>query len=67
MTPDPQNEVESALLKTGPASAAGTASPYSIKVGTDAIGLALKAYFDGLVSEPVPDRFMELLSRLEDK
>ena len=37
----------------------------SIKVGSDAVGEALKAYFDGIVSEPVPDRFLDLLSSLE--
>ncbi len=29
------------------------------------IGRKLKQYYDGLVSEDVPDRFAELLSRLE--
>lgn len=39
--------------------------------GTDAlganseIGRKLKQYYDGLVSEEVPDRFAELLSQLE--
>ena len=39
----------------------------SIKVGSDAVGEALKAYFDGIVSEPIPDRFLDLLSSLETK
>lgn len=30
-----------------------------------AIGHRLKAMFDHVVSEPVPDRFVELLARLE--
>ena len=39
----------------------------SIQVGSDAIGSALKAYFSDLVAEPMPDRFLELLSSLEKK
>ncbi len=31
----------------------------------DAIGRALKAHYDDLVSEPVPDRFLDLLADLE--
>jgi len=31
------------------------------------IGARLKAYYDEVVSQPVPDRFTELLSRLEDE
>ncbi len=30
-----------------------------------AIGTRLKAMFDDVVNEPVPDRFLELLARLE--
>ena len=37
------------------------------KAGADAIGEALKAYFDDLSSEPVPDRFIDLLASLENK
>lgn len=31
----------------------------------EAIGKALKAHYDDLVRSPVPDKFMELLDRLE--
>ena len=31
----------------------------------EAIGKALKAHYDDLVRAPVPDKFMELLDRLE--
>ena len=31
----------------------------------EAIGRALKAHYDDLVQAPVPDKFMELLDRLE--
>ena len=31
----------------------------------EAIGRTLKAHFDDLIRAPVPDRFMELLDRLE--
>lgn len=31
----------------------------------EAIGRALRAHYDDLVRSPVPDRFMELLDRLE--
>jgi Anti-sigma factor NepR len=33
----------------------------------DAIGRALKAHYDDLVSAPVPDRFLVLLAELEAK
>ena len=33
----------------------------------EAIGRALKAHFDDLLRAPVPDKFMELLDRLEAK
>ena len=33
----------------------------------DAIGRALKAHYDDLVQAPLPDKFVELLSRLEEK
>ena len=33
----------------------------------EAIGKALKAHYDDLVRSPVPDKFMELLDRLEAK
>jgi hypothetical protein len=33
----------------------------------DAIGRALKAHYDDLVSEPVPDRFLHLLADLEQE
>ena len=36
-------------------------------LGTNSeIGRKLKQYYDGLVSEDVPDRFADLLRRLED-
>jgi hypothetical protein len=31
------------------------------------IGDSLRAMYDGLVQQPVPDRFIELLSRLEQR
>ena len=31
------------------------------------IGQELKAYYDGLVSEPLPDRFVQLLQQMEQK
>ena len=33
----------------------------------EAIGRALKAHYDDLLRAPVPDKFMELLNRLEAK
>ena len=33
----------------------------------DAIGRSLKAHYDDLVRAPVPDKFLELLDRLEAK
>ena len=32
-----------------------------------ALGLALKAHYDDLVSAPIPDRFLALLAELEAK
>jgi len=32
-----------------------------------AIGSRLRSYYDGIADEPVPDRFVELLKRLEDQ
>lgn len=50
----------------GAAAAAGPNA--SSRAGGDieqAIGTRLKAIFDDVVNEPVPDRFLELLARLE--
>lgn len=33
----------------------------------DHIGRQLRALYDGVASQPVPDRFMELLNRLDEK
>jgi hypothetical protein len=33
----------------------------------EAIGRALKAHYDDLVDAPLPDKFVELLARLEEK
>ena len=33
----------------------------------EAIGRALKAHYDDLVDAPLPDKFLELLTRLEEK
>ena len=33
----------------------------------DHIGRQLRALYDGVVNQPVPDRFMELLNRLDVK
>ena len=44
--------------------------PYDASQDTkvlDAIGRALKAHYDDLVSEPVPDRFLDLLADLEQE
>jgi hypothetical protein len=32
-----------------------------------AIGKRLRTYYDHIVAQPVPDRFVELLKRLEEK
>jgi hypothetical protein len=32
-----------------------------------AIGARLRAYYDGVEREPIPDRFVELLKRLDKK
>jgi hypothetical protein len=33
----------------------------------EAIGRALKAHYDDLVEAPLPDKFVELLARLEER
>ena len=33
----------------------------------DAIGRSLKAHYDALIHAPIPDKFVELLARLEMK
>ena len=33
---------------------------------TDQIGRQLRGMYDGLLNQPVPDRFMDLMKRLED-
>jgi hypothetical protein len=33
----------------------------------DAIGRSLKAHYDDLIQAPIPDKFVELLARLEMK
>jgi hypothetical protein len=33
----------------------------------DHIGRQLRALYDGVASQPVPDRFMDLLNRLDEK
>jgi hypothetical protein len=44
----------------------GAARPLDSR-SQEAIGRALKAHYDDLVQAPVPDKFMELLDRLEAK
>lgn len=51
--------------------AGGPAKAGARKQGTDgtverAIGSRLRAYYDELSREPVPDRFVDLLKRLDD-
>lgn len=36
-------------------------------VATDLIGRHLKLIYDSVASQPVPDRFLELLNQLDDK
>ncbi|MEM7567369.1 MAG: NepR family anti-sigma factor [Pseudomonadota bacterium] len=48
------------------AAAATTASPSAIEETVQVeIGVRLKAYYDTITREPVPDRFMELLGELD--
>ena len=47
-------------------SQADLASPRGLDVGsTSAIGKRLKAYYDDVAGEPVPDRFLMLLDALD--
>jgi len=47
-----------------PASPQRTGPQMDSKIQTE-IGKHLRAHYDALVNEPVPDRFMELLEKLE--
>ena len=49
----------------GPEDAALDLSRADKKRMTDQIGRQLRGMYDGLLNQPVPDRFMELVSRLE--
>ena len=40
-------------------------SPADKKRMTDQIGRQLRGMYDGLLNQPVPDRFMDLVGRLE--
>ena len=47
---------------------AGNSAPDDVALDTkalDAIGQALKAHYDELVYAPLPDKFVDLLARLE--
>jgi hypothetical protein len=55
-----------------PEAARGKAKPGPRRQGADggverAIGSRLRAYYDELAREPVPDRFVDLLKRLDDE
>ena len=50
------------------ASAAGGARPRKLdKSAQSAIGTRLRAYYDEVAREEIPDRFVELLKQLENK
>lgn len=57
----------SAGNKEGKPAANGRTKNQEILGTNSEIGRKLKQYYDGLVSEEVPDRFSELLSQLEER
>ena len=61
---DPRDEMN--VASEAKAAAAGRPRKLDKSVQT-AIGARLRAYYDGVEREPVPDRFAELLKQLEKK
>lgn len=51
----------------GPAKAGASAASDKAAQLSEHIGRELRSLFDGVVAEPVPDRFRELLEALEKK
>lgn len=46
---------------------AGRGKPEDTLGSNSEIGRKLKQYYDGLITDQVPDRFMELLDKLEEQ
>ena len=55
------------MTATSASSAPGTASRKVDKGVQTAIGTRLRAYYDEVAKESIPDRFVELLKQLETK
>lgn len=58
--------------KKGPSPADGEAGAGNLSTAdrrrmTDQIGRQLRGMYDGLLNQPVPDQFMELMKRLENE
>lgn len=55
--------------KTRPASATGTGHPSfeEVRLRQQAIGVKLRHLFDEVVNEPVPDAFLEILRRADER
>ncbi|MCE7026722.1 NepR family anti-sigma factor [Jiella avicenniae] len=56
-------EAEDKKLQTGQTQRSQQSSGFGINT---AIGKQLKAYYDDVASEPVPDRFLSLLDALDE-
>ena len=52
-------------FKSTPRSA-GSRSETTVALG-EVIGVQLRAIYDEVVAQPIPDRLLELLSRIDDK
>jgi hypothetical protein len=67
MTRDPNQTLQEAEEPDEPRRGAGRAKPLSADLlgPNSEIGRKLKQYYDELVSDDVPDRFADLLSKLE--
>jgi hypothetical protein len=61
-----ENSMEQASLGDQPGGGSPGPSPHGMGPGVQShLGLQLRAVYDDLASQPIPDRFLELLDRLE--
>jgi hypothetical protein len=61
----PKKKGENMQIAIGPGSEDGGGPRIDTRIQYE-IGKHLRAHYEGVVNEPVPDRFMELLQELEE-
>ena len=68
LSPNPgSSELGDSLTKSGPPDDPEPNNAALDPRAVDALGRALRAHYDDLVHSPLPDKFIELLARLEEK